>query len=448
MTPTQNTPPPKDDPAAQSELSRLSPRTTPTWEMELLVSGATVFGLLQLPTLTDRLLFGLYNAASPAVAVMVMPLWVYVKFILLSLAGTFILHLALRGYWVALTGLASVYPAGIRWEKLAERSGPLYMEASRRAIGDLAAVIERADNRASRVFGIGFGLAMMMLLPVVLVSVLMLLLWLWSLFADPGDNGSLVALSAFLVFTAGFGAAVLWDRQRGGKAAAGSLEGRALRKTLDFYLGLGFSRTNNPLLTLFSSNESGSRTSVVMVWMMLLGFLIIALPVVSDRLGWSVGDYAGLPPDRRGIADTVLPEHYASQRGDVPRLRPAPYIADPVVTGGYLRLFVPYFPTRDNPAMERVCPRALAAGDGAKAARARLDCLARIHAVAIDGVPANVRYEAAQDPVSGQRGVVAMIPMHGVAIGRHELTLLPAPRARDLEPGAKPPTPYIIPFWR
>lgn len=36
---------------------RLSPDTTPTWEMELLVSGATIFGLLQLPTLIDHAYF-------------------------------------------------------------------------------------------------------------------------------------------------------------------------------------------------------------------------------------------------------------------------------------------------------------------------------------------------------------------------------------------------------
>jgi hypothetical protein len=447
MTPDPNTPPPHDDSAPLPDLSRLSARTTPTWEMELLVSGATVFGLLQLPPVADRFLFALYNTASPAVAGMVMPLWVYVKFILLTLSGTFIAHLALRGYWVALTGLASVYPAGIRWEKLAERSGPLYMDASRRQLGDMAAVIERADNRATRVFGIGFGLAMMMLLPIVLVLVLLVLLWLWSLFGEPGDTGLIAALGLFLVFTMAFGLVVLWDRRRGAKAAPGGLEGRSLRAALNFYLGMGFSRTNNPLMTLFASNESGSRTTMVMTGLMFVGFIIISLPVVGERLGWSLGDYAGLPPDRRAIAETVLPEHYASQRGDAPRLRPAPWIPDPVVRGDYVRLFIPYFPQRHNAAMQRECPQALAA-DAEKAARDRLDCLARIHAIAIDGVPVDVPFDAAEDPRFDQRGLLAMIPVHDLAIGRHELTVLPALRDRELEPGAKPVTPYIIPFWR
>src|SRR5690606_14228449 len=33
-------------------------RTTPTWEMELLISGATVFSLMQAPDLLDRLYYG------------------------------------------------------------------------------------------------------------------------------------------------------------------------------------------------------------------------------------------------------------------------------------------------------------------------------------------------------------------------------------------------------
>ena len=45
-------------------------------------------------------------------------------------------------------------------------------------------------------------------------------------------------------------------------------------------------------------------------------------------------------------------------------------------------------------------------------------------------------------------GMLAMIPMHGLAVGRHELTVMPALRHRDPDPDAKPVTPYIIPFWR
>jgi hypothetical protein len=51
-TTPSSVPPPADDPLG------LPRDTTPTWEIELLVSGAVLFGLLQLPSLfhevTDR----------------------------------------------------------------------------------------------------------------------------------------------------------------------------------------------------------------------------------------------------------------------------------------------------------------------------------------------------------------------------------------------------------
>jgi hypothetical protein len=72
-------------------------RTTPTWEMELLVSGATVFGLMQLPAVADRYLFGLFNVGAAESAGLALPLWFYVKFVLYVLIGTFVLHLCLRG---------------------------------------------------------------------------------------------------------------------------------------------------------------------------------------------------------------------------------------------------------------------------------------------------------------------------------------------------------------
>jgi hypothetical protein len=386
--------------------------------------------------------------ASPEVGGLVMSLWIYVKFMLLTLFATFVIHLALRGYWVALAGLSSVYPDGIRWDRLEKRMGPLYLAASRRDIGDMPTTIERADNRASRVFGIGFGLAMMMLLPIVLVGTLITVVWLWGVLADPGETALVTALVVFVALTSMFGVVVAWDRYRTSKMRPDGAEARVLRALLGFYLRIGFARTNNPLLTLFSSNEGTSRTMLVVGGVMTFVFAMLAVEPVAGRFGWSLGDYAGLPPDRREAVDTVLPEHYASQRSADPQLYPMPYIPDPVVRGDYVRLFVPYFPQRHNPAMAKNCAAEMAA-TGDAAGRARLDCLARIHAVAIDGVPQAVRFDAAEDPKTGQRGMLAMIRVAELAPGRHELTLMPAARQRDIERNdGKPIPPYRIPFWR
>jgi hypothetical protein len=423
----------------------LPQRTTPTWEMELLVSGATVFGLMQLPAQADRLLFGFYNASNFAVSSLAPSLWIYIKFSLLTLIATFVTHLCLRGYWVALVGLHSVYPQGFRWDRMKTRLGPHYLQTSRELAGNMGVLIERADNRASIVFGLGFGMAMLMLMPMVLVMGMMAFIWLYEMLGGDGlDALKVSAVAAALIFIV-FGALVYWDRAKGDGIPADSRGGRWLRGFFRFYARLGFDRANNPLITLFGSNEGNRRTATILGVVMAAVLSIVLWQAVGDRLGWSVGDFAGLPDDVHSATDTVLPQHYASQRGTTARLAPLPHIPDPVVRGDYVRLFVPYLPARHNEAMQLRCPQALTAtGDDAQ--RERLDCLEAMHAVTLDGQPLDIHFDAAEDPATGQRGMLAMIPVHDLERGRHELTLQRTPRPRkDGEPAPKP---YVIPFWR
>lgn len=439
--PSPDTSPDLDDPL------QLPRRTTPTWEMELLISGATVFGLLQLPALIDRFMFNMNNGSTLEITGLVMALWVYMKFALLTLIGTFVLHLALRGYWVALVGLHSVYPAGIRWERLGRRMGPHYIAASRGQCGEMAELIERADNRASRVFGVGFGMAVVMLMPIVVVSVGTGLLWLWLALGGAGGERTLYVLfGGLLALFLPFGLLVGWDRHRGDRVEPGSREAHWLLRGFRFYGLLGFSRGNNALLMLFSSNEGSRLTAWLVGTTMALMMGVVSYQAFAARLGWDIGDFRGLPDDDVAAAHALLPMHYASQRGEQVILVPPPYIPDPVVRGPYLRVFIPYLPSRHNLAMQRRCPEALDAR-GEAGDRARLDCLAAIHDLRIDGEPVAVGLDAAEDPQTGQRGLLAMIPTAGMAPGRHELTVMP-PTERNRRPVDKNTRPYRIPFWR
>ena len=432
---------PADDP------QQLPKRTTPTWDMELLISGATVFGLLQLPALIDRFMFNMNNGSAMEITGLVMALWIYLKFALLTLICTFVAHLALRGHWVALVGLHSVYPEGIRWDKLQKRMGPHYTDISRERCGDMSELIERADNRASRVFGVGFGMAAVMLVPILLVGTAMALIWLYLALGGPEGDAALVALAvAFLMLFLPYGLLVSWDRTRGRRAARDSTEARWLRRGFRFYGAIGFSRSNNPLLMLFASNEGGRPTAWLVGTTVALMMGVVTFQAISARVGWGFGDYRGLPDDRITSPDILLPMHYASQRGEAVILVPPPYIPDPVVRGRYLRVFIPYLPSRHNLALARRCPEAVA-DETEGGARARLDCLAAIHDLRIDGQPVGVVLDAAEDPQTGQRGLVAMIPTAGLAPGRHELTLMPA-AGKGGRPVDEDTRPYRIPFWR
>jgi hypothetical protein len=89
---------------------------SPPWEPELLISGAVIFALFQLPSAIDAM----YERASPHMTrtsgiALLFGYW-YGKAIVYALIGSFIVHLVSRDYWVGLVGLNSVYPHGARWE--------------------------------------------------------------------------------------------------------------------------------------------------------------------------------------------------------------------------------------------------------------------------------------------------------------------------------------------
>lgn len=419
--------------------------TTPTWEMELLLSGATVFGLLQLPRAIDEVFFDVFNRLQEEPATIVMTLWVYAQASVMTIITTFIVHLMVRGYWIALVGLASVYPGGIRWDQL--RTGPHLRAVNLATSPTMAARIEAADNRATRVFGVGMGLALAILVPMALVVVSLLLYLAVVGLGGAPTHGMRAFWGFFALGFAPFVVLYFLDRWLGPRIDGARPAGRWLRRALATYQRFGVGRASNPLLALFQSNEGARKTGVLVFLAILLstGFTMTRFAWQAGGGGW--GHFPGLPEDEPRVEDVVLAEHYATTRGHEPTPQRLPYIQDRVVKGPYVELFVPYLQRRHPRALAQACPAALAEVEQGGSARAALDCLAGVLEVKLDGAPLDVRLDASTDPRTGQRGVLAMIRVEGLEPGRHELTLRLPPR-RPPEPGDPPERPLHIPFWR
>lgn len=420
--------------------------TTPTWEMELLISGATVFALMQLPGLVEGWLdHWLPRFDADAAAVMLLPA-VYLKSSVYALIITFILHLATRGYWVALVGLSSVYPGGLRWEGL--KWGPNFVRVIRRRMPELPDLIERADNRASQVFGFGLGFALLLLAPLIFVTVMALAAY--ALFLLSGKHWSWLTLWNLLLFAtfAPYFLLVMLDRWFGSRLAPEGRAARALRAILDTYQRLGFSSFVNFPVTLFIS-LSGQRRGDLIV-----GSLAMALAsfAVAQQfwlpLAAGIGQFG---PAHIGESDSrrrLDPQHYADQRdpGDSSNL--LPFIASEVVSGDYLRLFVPYRPRRDNPALARACPEFEAEPEEARRKALAPDCLDALYAISLDGRRlTDPRFDRAIDPATGVNGGVAMIRVADLAPGRHELEI-DRPHEFPASATAARRPPYRIAFWR
>lgn len=414
--------------------------TTPTWEMELLVSGATIFGLLQLPQLIDHAYFRVMNLSPQDYADLMMPLWVYSKVATISLVVTFVAHLCLRGYWVALVGMDSVYPGGIRWDRLGRGRPPAPGEAP-----SMASIIEHADNRATRVFATGFGFAMLMVKLTLAVLVLLACCVAVDAMLGPGHTLPVFStLLALLVLPLAIASAL--DRRLGARLVDGSPAQRLVARVLGFYRHLGMGRSGNPLLALFISHEGRPRaiSAFVLFLLPIMAVLMMQQSLARGRL--PMGLFVGLGTEN-AFSGTASPNAFYADSGmDRAGKLPLPHIAGRVVSGARMELFVPFIPRLHGPAMQAACPRALAQGAGAEGNAARLACLAALTDIRIDGEPAQVRLDASTDAQTDQPGMLAMLPVAALAAGRHELSL--SEPGRDSTDSARPGRRYRIPFWK
>lgn len=452
----------EDAPHHALPTERMPGATTPTWEIELLVSGAVVFSLLQMPGALDTL----FQQWSPRLVAEWMTLvflgYVYLKAAALALVCTFIAHLITRGYWVALVGLRSVYPDGIRWDKV--RNGPNYRAEAQRVTPKLIELIDASDNFASLIFAFGAMLVLMTLISFLFVTpalaVTTLVVWLTKMRWDAVFFCVLSVTFAPLLF------AVTFDSTLGKRVPESHWSSRLVRRFYRLYNRLPMSRLTNGMMLTFTSNvgaRKGTAMVVIAIWTVISVAMYSALVA---RGSLTVGNYAFFP-DQPG-ARLLDPRHYARTRTDGLRYSTMPFIEDDVVDSQarYLRLFVPYDPNRHGFAMETRCtgigekPKGGRDADPAVEAAWRtgvLDCLASFQPVWLDDAKLDVQYEFATDPGSDLRGMIAHIPVTGLATGRHELVIprLPVrmrapsdPTDRDpKQPGERPDPPYRIPFW-
>lgn len=418
-------------------------RTTPTWELELLISGATVFGLMQLPDPLNRWLVILMNGNEQQIVELVRTVSIYLQFSLITLILTFVLHLLARGYWVAMVGMYSVYPQGIRWDKSAT-GGPVYREAGERQMGSMSERIEQADNRATKIFGIGFGMAMAMMAASIIVGLMIIVLMVVQMLGgdlDKWNTGLWILLGALFL---PFFIAYLIDAQFGEKLKASGNDGW-IRLIYWQYRKIGMGNGTNPLLTLYTSNEGAQKTAIGMAVVMIP--LMLGIAVFTSTRGTAIdnGAYDALPKPELGSQWVMRQEYYASSRGDEFSTTLVPYIEDAVVASNYVRLFVPYQPSRYNEFLEKQCPASLARkaandGDG-------LNCLSKYFAIQVDGKATTQNLMAATDAKTGQRGVVAMIDVRNLPDGQHLIKIKAVPKASEEAKKAAPKF-HLIPFWK
>ncbi|MCO5094927.1 MAG: hypothetical protein M9960_06945 [Xanthomonadaceae bacterium] len=421
-------------------------RTTPTWEMELLISGATVFSLLQAPGLMDEVYYAIAPGLSSEYRTLATLPYLYLMTACLALIATFLAHLCVRGYWVALVGLGSVYPKGVDWERL--RWGPGFVAALRRRTPALADTIERYDNRASQVFGFGVGLTFLSIgITLAVVIAASVAVAIHELSGDAVHADTILLALIGLIFgpylLLYFADALMRNHPERHPRLQRWIEGALTR-----LLRVPFISGSNYPLLLFASHVGGRRGSTLMTIALIALIGVSALRMESGRDPWQPDGYALLPRDDKD-GHTLDPRRYADQRERLGSLLPAVHIASERIGGDWLRVYIPFHPSPDSEALLRLCP-ALSESDP-PAPDAVLACLPQRFRLTLDGQPpATVPdFVFARDPGSRLRGVVAMIDIRDLPRGRHELGLFHGDVREAREDGGEPASPPLrIPFWR
>ncbi|GAB2653469.1 hypothetical protein [Arenimonas aestuarii] len=435
---------PDTDPSARLTLPR---RTTPTWEVELLLSGATVFTLVQLATWLP----GWVSHISPRLSdfwrgVADMTL-VYLMCGVVVLSVAFVLHLLLRAYWVALVGMDSVFPGGLKPEKL--RDGPITRDWIMGRWKPMPTQIEQADNQATIVFGLGIGLARMMGTITVVASLLMLVVLLLAAATGTAEHAERWVLAALGVLMLPWLVVVWVDRQFGDRLPRGHWLRRVMESILALYSRGGVGRESATLVTLYTTSVGDRRGNWIVGCITTAAILasMAALAMLKDDLGW--GQYGRFPLLEANQAQSVSHVHYASlhEPAQSPRL---PYIPDPQAQGRYLPLVLPFVPQLHEQMLD-ACPESkdLPRGYAGRQQRsqATLACLATGFAVTLDGQPLALAPELYSDATRDLRGLVYMIPLAGQSRGRHELVVALEAQPDPTPDDRKPPPVWRIPYW-
>ncbi len=462
------------DKAALSPF-RLPGETAPTWEVELLLSGATLFTLMQVPAwLSAQLQFWDVRLGGELQELVGMA-GMFAKVIAYTLIFTLLAHLMTRALWVAAIGLRSVYPGGIRWRRL--RYGPHFRAVARRELPTLKRLIDRSDDIASQMFAVAALMVVATLFSLVTTALMTLLAWLlaWP-FGGRHFEGILLTLVSLWI-----GASLLanWLDRRFKRRKPGPLWMRWLAPVQRLQLRLPLSRLSTGLMLVFSSRFGAVRGTLILLALLYALMGIAVADMLWERARLSAGEARFIA--QLDGAHVLQSSHYADQRDPLVHAL-VPYVQSQQARGEYLRLVIPYQVQQHPGALEALCPgaepdlraaaveshaayRALDADPAtlqrlrdaesaeAEAAARVLECAARLHALRLNGEPLQVPLSFRIGAGDELPAFLAMIPIGHLPPGQHLLEVARLPMAardgvlfdREARPAAPP---RRIAFWR
>ncbi len=446
------------EPAAQpsGDRSRFGDLHTRTYEMELLVSGAVVFGLLQLP----RILYPVFDRFDASLAGDVRLLGAfaesYVMMMLWVLIVTFTLHLILRAYWIGLLGLESVFEHGIKWEEVRQDTGPNWFRILKQKLGSLAEAIDRTDDRCSLLFSCGFLLVLVFVFSVFLVGVSLVVALALSHLIFGAENVTTVFWSVLAFLLLLQPVAGVLDKRLGPKLRPDGLPARLLARLVRFAFTFSPTRAIGVIVFTLSSNLSPAKVSAaIIIACSVLGVVQIGSTLTHNDLV-RFGSQSFFPVTLR--TSGIDPAHYRDRRAETGIKAGVPSVQSVLIQEPYLQLMVSYSPRRHNELIRSRCPQLQAlrndgfsfgrgGNEDPASVRAAAACLGSLFEVRLDGaLLAEPRWDFTVEPDTRLAAVLTFVSLDGLSPGRHELEVTVP--GRHASPDHPNPERHLIPFWR
>lgn len=458
-TAAQRIPAPPASVPAVPETSIHEPTVRP-WELELLISGAVVFSLLQIPAAVDSAFVHAQPHLAERAHFGAFMLYTYVKLILYTLITCFLLHLGTRAYWVGLIGLETVFPHGVRWEDTSY--GPVMTEEYRKRMGRLQPRIDAADRFCSILFPLAFTLVMLFAYSMVVLAVFAGLAFAGSRLLLGGAGFDRLFVGLFAVMLLVSISAMVLDRTIGKRVAPGSRGEAWIRRlgVASYYLN-AMPAFGTVFMTLFTNARKRARYPLMYALMAVFFGVFFVKDVFLAQGLLLTGEHVYLPDDPGEFG--VGAAYYEDQRDPDAVHDRTPSIQSDVVRDPYVKLFIPYSPQRHGEAFADQCPgvQALSSAgvrldvaDPPQSApvRAVLDCWARLQPVTLNGQAIRPDFRFYTHPESGLRGILAYIPTAPLPRGENVITVGASPRSLASQRtrqrlGRTPAPPHYIRFW-
>ena len=412
-----------------------------TDELELLISGISLLALIALPSwLFDRWASIGTHLEGERLEILSLAFQLTIG-LSYTLAAAFLLHLAVRAYWVGLIGLKSVFPGGIRWDQL-RNLGPITREHYQQRIVDLETSIDAVDRVASIIFAMISLIALTIIWAGFFLVGFILLTMLIGYALELSESAMQTVIIIFAVFFISVSMlSFVLDRGAAKLRRANVSPAPWFRRLVRFLLVIqGFMMPMRLMMPVQWSLESNLPRKTFSLAFGLVITSTLMIGVIQPKLVRTFapfGSYAFMPDT--DIDSGMRSASYENLRGPGDRLLRVPMIPGDLVADSRLRLFLPYIPDRDNGAIRERCA-------DATSSTSRHACLTSLWSVALDGQPIDVKdFVAAERRDLGMRGLQGYLAMGALEPGKHELVVT----WNSTAPKSKRDTAhdYRIPFW-